>query len=298
MDTALSYVEFPARFNTFLPICHSIWHGTSLDGNKLQEKEKSMDFQRDVIQRSQEIPVLVDFWAPWCGPCRILGPVIESLAIEQKGQWELVKLNTEEYPDIATRYQVRSIPNVKLFYKGDVIGEFVGALSKTAIETWLSNHLPDEHKMGLDAILSQRSSWPDPELIPQLEAFLKAHPDHKEAGIELAKEQILDKPSQSLEMISDLQHDETVEDLKSLGELLLLRENGKEGVPASLLDASESLFAKDFKGAVESIIETVKVDKSVHNELPRRAGVAVFRMLGPQHPVAKEYRRLFDMMLD
>ena len=87
-----------------------------------------MNFQAEVIEKSHKMPVVVDFWASWCGPCRVLGPTIEALAEEQSDRWALVKVNTEEEQALAAEYQIRSIPNVKMFHKGRVIAEFAGAL--------------------------------------------------------------------------------------------------------------------------------------------------------------------------
>jgi len=101
-----------------------------------------LSFDVDVLKRSHNLPVVVDFWAPWCGPCRILGPIIEQLAGEAEGRWELVKLDTEEHPKLAARHEIRGIPAVKMFVGGEVIAEFVGALSADEIREWLADNLP------------------------------------------------------------------------------------------------------------------------------------------------------------
>lgn len=143
------------------------------------------NFQEQVLDAP--MPVLVDFWAPWCGPCRMLGPVLDALAAETAGRLKVVKLNTDEAPGVAGRYQIRSIPAVKLFRNGQVVAEFVGAQPLAAVRKFVAPHLPHDATSPLEQARRLIASGALAEAAAALRALLDASPDDPELSIELAR---------------------------------------------------------------------------------------------------------------
>lgn len=256
-----------------------------------------MDFNSAVLERSYERPVVVDFWAPWCGPCRVLGPTIEQIAEEQADRWDLVKVNTEEDPAVAQQYKIMSIPNVKLFHKGEVIAEFTGAQPRNVIERWLDEHIPDERKADVQALIEQAST---PEGLAALEAFVAEHPDIQEAVVGLARHLVFEDPEKARELVAHVkaadEMAEVAQDIRTIWELQQFEGNG-ELAGAALAQAKAALSQGDHAQAIQQLIEATTQDKTLNKDLPRRASIAFFRLLGPSHSITKEYRWRFDMAL-
>ncbi len=99
------------------------------------------NFQEEVIERSKKIPVVVDYWAPWCGPCMVLAPILEKLVKEYDGKFILAKINVDENPIVSQKYGIMSIPNVKMFKNGMVVDEFIGAIPERMVREWLEKNL-------------------------------------------------------------------------------------------------------------------------------------------------------------
>jgi len=141
-----------------------------------------MTFQADVLARSEELPVVVDLWAPWCGPCRTLGPIIEHVVDAAEGKVELVKVNVDENPQISQAFQVQSIPAVYAIHKGKIVDSFIGALPERAVQEWVDKLVPQPSEADNLAVAGANAR--DASLLRQA---LDLQPDHPLAVSALAE---------------------------------------------------------------------------------------------------------------
>lgn len=263
------------------------------------------DFQTDVIEASQDAPVLVDFWAPWCGPCRQLSPVLESLAETQDG-WTLVKVNVDDNGAAAQKYGVRGIPAVKLFVDGDVTAEFTGVKPEHQVRNWLEENLPSEEKSRIEEAKEALSEGNHQEAEHLLWPVLENNPDHDEAQVLMARALAFKDPKRSQALaeaaeVTDPTLRQMRESVETISRLVELAEDPsplpKDSVKETYVDGVQALADKNFDVALENFIDVVRTNRDYDDDGARRACVALFTLLGEKHPVTKEYRRTFDMSL-
>ncbi len=263
-------------------------------------ENENFDFSADVISRSQEVPVLVDFWSPTCGPCLFLGPVLEKLAAEANGKWELVKVNTMFNQELAMKYNITSIPAVKLFHKGEIVNEFVGALPEGTLRKWLNEFLPDERKDELAAIVDGLQQ--DRTLgLAKLRGFVNDNPDLHIAKLTLAGELLFESPEDARDLVNEIPREHLLynnaESVRILTDILVFETDQEGPVYDKLKATREALYNKDFELAIEMIVKAVEDDKNAADELPRRGTIALFRYFGMNHPLTQKFKRKFEMAL-
>jgi putative thioredoxin len=265
------------------------------------------DFEREVLERSDELPVVVDFWAPWCGPCRTLGPLLERIADEHAGAFVLAKVNVDEAPGLAQAFQVRSIPAVKAIRERALAGGFEGAQPESVVRRFVESILPGEADLAA-AEGEARAAAGDPAGAEAAwERALREDPRQPRALLGLARLRADAGDAEAalalLERIGPgTRYTEEADRLAAILRTAAGAQGADEGELRRRVEAApDDLAARLALGrllaargrhedALEALLEVVRRDPAFEDGAARLAMLDVFTALGPEHPLTHEYR--------
>ncbi|HLI10244.1 MAG TPA: co-chaperone YbbN [Alphaproteobacteria bacterium] len=279
-------------------------------------------FMADVIDASRTVPVIVDLWAPWCGPCRQLGPLLEKVVREAKGKLRLVKVNIDENPQIAQQFRVQSIPAVFAVAEGRVVDGFVGALPESQVRAFAqrlmaagggeaddqigeavaqAKQLLDAGDVGTASALFGQILQHEPENLSAMAGLARCHVMAGDVG---QAKKILDgipaEKADDAEIAAARSALELAEQASKSGPLDELRAKvaAQAGDLQARFDLANALFAAgQQEEAVEQLLEIVKRNRAWNEEAARKQLVKLFEALGPTHPLTATGRRRLSSLL-
>jgi putative thioredoxin len=272
-------------------------------------------FQQDVLDASLQTPVLVDFWATWCGPCKSLGPILEKLADEYRGAFRLAKVDVDKEQQLAAYFQIRSIPTVMLVKDGQLVDGFPGALPEGQLREFLSHH-------GIVPAEAANEPEPEPEaaiaspaeIVAELRAQIAATPEKDELKLELAlalsRLGQVDEATRLLDALpANLASDDKAKSARAaLGFAALLKDApaaaelerriaaDPRDLRARHLLGAHHLVAGDAEAGLEQFLEMLRLDKSFEDGLPRKALIDAFNSLADADLVGRYRRKMASLL--
>ena len=264
------------------------------------------NFEAEVLERSTEVPVMVDFWAEWCGPCKVLGPVLEKLADEYAGEFILAKVNVDENQGLAGAFGIQGIPAVKLFKDGDLASEFTGALPEPMLREFLSKFLPTAaDKQALEAqALEEEGKTAEAKALYQ--TILESDPNHAKALLGLGR--LAMNEGDSATALEHLDKVPMVADERKEADRLIARLNLQAGGTANEAALREKVKvepnniavrfelaqalagAEKYEEALNEFLTIVKADREFQDDGARKAMIQIFEVLGSDDPLTDKYR--------
>lgn len=260
------------------------------------------EFQQEVLLRSREVPVLVDFWAEWCGPCKTLSPLLERITDQAGGRFELAKVDVDANQELSAQFGIQSIPTVVAIRHGKEVDRFSGALPEASILTFIDGVMPTELDVMVDEARSALVAGDDSAAEHMLRQVLDQKSDHQEAGTSLAA-LLIDRgeTDEAMIVLGKLIPDADVERLQAAARL-----RGSAGIDLSELEAAVRADPADdsaqlelaralaahaeYEPALDRMLEVVR-HKGDLKEDARLAMVDIFGVLGSDHPLTVTYRR-------
>ncbi len=269
-------------------------------------------FQAQVLERSRSVPVVVDFWAPWCGPCRVLGPILEKLAKESNGAWVLAKINVDNNQRLAQMFRVQGIPAVKAFRDGKLADQFEGALPESQVRSWLKRLLPAEQNDPLAAARELEDRAPD-EAAARYRLALGQNPDDHDALLGLGRLLVQQGEAEGAEALKQVPanspHYAAAQGWLALADFFGEARTSKPDALAAQvtaqpgdIDARYKLAAlqarnRRYDDAIEQLLAIVGRNRAFRDDGARKMLLALFAVLGDQHPLVAPARRKLANLL-
>jgi len=264
------------------------------------------DFQAQVLERSRTTPVVVDFWAPWCGPCRVLGPMLERLAADAKGAFVLAKVNVDNNQRLAQMFRVQGIPAVKAFRDGRVVDEFTGAIPESQVRAWLKKLAPASANNALEAAIALEERDPA-EAAARYRLALGDDPDNIDALVGLGRLLVLQGDREGVEALRQVPSG-TPQYAQAQAWLPLADFFGQANghAPETLsnqitanpndLEARYQLAARlasqrQYGEAIAQLLAIVERNRGFRDDGARKMLLALFAALGDQNPLVIDGRR-------
>ena len=271
-------------------------------------------FEAEVLQKSSQTPVLVDFWATWCGPCKSLGPILEKLAGEYNGAFELAKVDVDKEQQIAAAFQIRSVPTVFLIKDGQIVDGFPGAMPEGQLREFLTQHgvVPAE----ASAVEEEIQALPlDPQAeVAALREAISAEPDKAELKLDLALALLkigatgeagplldglpanLATDDRAIRARARLDFAAALQDAPAADVLATRLQADGNDLEARYLLGIQHLLAGEDEAALEQFIEMLRIDRSFRDSLPKKALIDAFRVIEDEDLVGR-YRRKMSSLL-
>ena len=274
-------------------------------------------FEKDVIAASALAPVLVDFWAPWCGPCKTLGPMLEKLEAEYAGKWRLVKVNVDENQELAAHFQVRSIPHVMAFADGRPVDQFIGVLPEGQLREFLDRLVPqgaDAARAEAQAALAEGHREDAYDALKEALAYDPGYDDARLDLIELLLEDNrIDEARNEVDLLSPkttqgidarfnaiktrLDAVDAAADLPPT-DALEARVAAEPGDLEARFDLASALIARrNYTGALEHLLAIVQRDRTFRDDIGRKTMLSVFDLAAHQPEIVSQWRRKLSAAL-